>query len=475
MSDELPKGNEGPGSSARVDLPKVEVTIGTTPRFWDRNVTFVANLLGLFFGNEEETRMLAREVGEVDSYGGRLLPILNLLYAGSDLNLLVLERAPDPFLSEYFESRAGLSLPEVAILSHREYLELGNDLAQSGVSSHPVIEKIGSHATTRVDGYVTDETLSALASLLGKSTISSMAGSRRGNNKGLLHSHLEACGLPVPMTEIAEETGEVRTCLASLERAGFESAVIKAPMGASGIGMTKVDSLADCEGIANAVPEHFFTEGPCLVQGWLKPGQFGITEIRSPSVQLFLADDRIALYDVTEQILSHDSVHEGNESPPPYLGGVPGLREELLRQASLSAQWLHGEGYRGTGSVDFLVTMGEGDSFTVYVCEINARVTGATYPSVLARHFLPEGAWLLRNLRFEEALSGNELLEMLEQSGDLYLPGETEFGVLPVNFNFGTDGLIHKGQFLCLASTVRKSEELLEMAELDLPCQPDRD
>ncbi|MCB1089114.1 MAG: hypothetical protein KDM63_18910, partial [Verrucomicrobiae bacterium] len=65
---------------------------GTLPPFWDRNAVFIANLLGLFFGNEEETRLLSEEVGEVDSYGGRLIPIIDLLFAGPGKNLLVLER-----------------------------------------------------------------------------------------------------------------------------------------------------------------------------------------------------------------------------------------------------------------------------------------------------------------------------------------------------------------------------------------------
>ena len=41
---------------------------------------FFANLLALFFGNEAETKSLADEVGEIDSYGGRLIPILNLIF-----------------------------------------------------------------------------------------------------------------------------------------------------------------------------------------------------------------------------------------------------------------------------------------------------------------------------------------------------------------------------------------------------------
>lgn len=451
--------------------PEIAAHPGVLPPFWDRNAVFVANLLGLFFGNEEETRLLAEEVGEVDSYGGRLIPIIDLLFAGGGRNLLVLEREPDASLCRYFEEVAGLSLPEWLVLPHGDYVEWGRSL--NGGSESAAWHRIAGHPAGWMDGYVTDATLEVLANRMGKQTISTGSGSQRGNNKRLLHQHLESIGLPVPATVLAESPQEVAGCLRELKGRGFSAGVVKSAIGASGIGLIKVDSLN--EGAAVEIPRSFFYEGPCLVQGWLKPGEFGIREIRSPSVQMFLDDDGVALYDITEQILSRASIHEGNEAPPPYLEEWPGLRAELLRQAGEAGQWLHTQGYRGTGSTDFVVTFDEAGEFTVYVCEINARVTGATYPAVLARHFMDDGAWLLRNLRFTQPLSGAELLGMLEKSGDLYVPGKSETGVLPVNFNFGRDGLVHKGQFLCLAHSTAGSHVLLELAELDLPCEPDRD
>ena len=40
---------------------KVQDLNGTLPEFWDRRTVFVAHLLSLFFGNEEETDALSRE------------------------------------------------------------------------------------------------------------------------------------------------------------------------------------------------------------------------------------------------------------------------------------------------------------------------------------------------------------------------------------------------------------------------------
>lgn len=325
-----------------------------------------------------------------------------------------------------------------------------------------------------MDGYVTDDTLTRLARRTGLQTLSSKAGSFLGNNKRELHLFLESAGLPVVATELATTPEELGQALRQIKAAGFRSGVIKSGIGASGIGLVKVESLEDADAVTREVPDHFFFEGSCLVQGWLSPGSHGVIRVRSPSAQLFLSDDSIMIYDLTEQILSQSSVHEGNESTPPYLAERREWREELLRQAGVAARWLHGQGYRGTGSVDFLLVELEDGGADVYVCEINARITGATYPSVLARHFLPEGSRLLRNLRFETPLPGEDLIALLEKSGDLFRPGEGETGVFPVNFSAGADGLVHKGQFLCLAHSTAGSHVLLEMAELDLPCSPDR-
>jgi len=463
------------GGTHDSDSVEVVAAPGLLPRFWDRQAVFVANLLALFFGNEEQTRQLAEEIGEVDSYGGRLIPVLDLIYAGSDSNLLLLEREPDAALCRYFEETAGLSLPDRLILSHEDYLEIGRALAEDRPCESPAIEALASHPAEWIDGYVTDDTLAELAKRAGKRTISSPEGSRGGNNKRELHRHLEREGLPVVLTETAASPEEIGGCLGRLSEAGFEAGVIKSALGASGIGMVKVESLEASQAAGETVPEHFFYEGECLVQGWLEPGTFGVVDMRSPSVQVFLDDERVTLFDITEQILTRASVHEGNESPPPYLAERSDLKRELLRQADVASRWLHAQGYRGTGSVDFLAVEFDDGRTEVFVCEINARVTGATYPSVLARHFMPEGAWLLRNLRFEQPLMGEALLEMLERSGDLFVPGQSETGVAPVNFNFGEDGLVHKGQFLCLAHSSAGSHVLLGLAELDLPCQPDRD
>ncbi|MBT8038123.1 MAG: ATP-grasp domain-containing protein [Verrucomicrobiae bacterium] len=458
-------------------VPEVMVVESTArlPAFWDQNAAFVANLLGLFFDNKEEAKMLSDTVGEMDSYGGRLLPIVDLLYAGPERNLLVLEREPDPVLKRYFEEVAGLTLPEVAILPHRDYEQIGRQIRDQGVACHGLLEILRDHPAGRMDGYVTDATLAGLAGLVGMRTFSTVAGSQSGNNKWMLYEHLKSQGLPTPHTEIAEGPGDVERCLDSLRRAGYESAVVKAPMGASGIGLIKVPSLRGRGGGDPAVPAHFFTEGPCLIQGWIQAGNLGVKSVRSPSVQLFLNDDQVVIYDVTEQILSDESVHEGNESPPTYLAEHADGRGELFHQAGVAARWLHRRGYRGTASVDFLWVERNDGEFCVYVCELNARVTGATYPCVLAHHYNPDGAWLLRNLRLDTPLLGGELMELLHGSDCLWVPDGHRAGVFPVNFNTGDDGLVHKGQFLFLAPSVSESKLLLETIMMNLPCLTDRD
>lgn len=445
--------------------PLVIQTQGYTPRLWqDRQAIFFANLLGMFFGNERQIAALAREVMRPECYGARVVPIMGLLFRGGK-NVAVLEVPPDEALCRYFESDLGLKLPQVHVLPHGDYLEIGRSI-QSGVApGHGIIDKLRAHEAPFVDGFVTDPTLEQIAAVLGKRALSTSEGSRRGNNKYLLHAHLETAGLPVFDTELADSPSEVPRRLASLAARGFRHAVVKSQIGASGVGLMKAS--VDDEHIA--VPESFFHEGPAMVQGWVEKGRHGVARVFSPSVQMFLDDEAVYLYDLTEQILSHESVHQGNESPPPYLDEHPGLMEELFRQAGVAGQWLHDQGYRGTASADFLVTaLAEPGAYRAYVCEINARLTGATYPSVLARHFQPRGAWLMRNLKLAKPVSARTVLRLLDHHSDLFHPGKHR-GVLPVNVILNESGRVEKGQFLCIAPTTAECHEMLFHAERDLP------
>ena len=447
--------------------PRVVNTQGFTPDLWsDRSSIFFANLLSMFFGNEQQTRLLAQQILGAETYGGRVVPMLGLLFKGGD-NVLVLERQPDARLWRYFDEELELSLPSIRILSHREYLALGRALADGDSEvATPWMEELRGEVAAFLDGFVTDDTLAALAAWLGKATIATPAGSRLGNNKRLLHEYLERAGLPVFDTRLADSAADVSRCVAELAGSGYDSFVIKAPVGASGVGLVKLEPGMDPE---SSVPEFFFYEGPCLVQGWMRPGLHGVESVLSPSVQLFLNEDRVYLYDLTEQILSDDSVHQGNESPPPYLEQSPGLLDELFRQAGMAGAWLHGQGYRGTASVDFLVTRLEArGSWQAYVCEINARVTGATYPSVLARHYLPRGAWLMRNLRLVHPIAGDTVLGLIRAHAELFQPN-ADTGVLPINFNTNADNLVEKGQFLCLGESSDQCRDLLRRIETDLP------
>ena len=206
-----------------------------------------------------------------------------------------------------------------------------------------------------------------------------------------------------------------------------------------------------------------------MVQGWLDQDTPGIERIGSPSVQMFVDDDTVYLYDWTEQVLSNESVHEGNVSPPPYIPEHPELEEELFHQAGIAGEWLHAQGYRGTASTDFLVIGREGKAKAI-ICEINARITGATYPAVLARRFMPEGCWSMRNIQFRGALDGGQLLSLMERAAVLYRPGKDK-GILPFNFNTDAEGKVNKGQFLSLAENHKQCAELLVQAWAELPVE----
>lgn len=442
--------------------PPVIRTLNTLPPAWDRSGIFVANLFSLFFGNRGQTQDLCSEVGRLETYGGRLVPVIELMFQGPEPGLVVLEQEPDRELFAYFTEELQLQLPAMAVLPHQHYESLAADRPDPHIAG-PLLERLQQISSGWIDGFVTDESLQFLARQSGHQTLNTRQGSYEGNHKVMLHHHLTACDLPTFTTHLASTLSEIDRARAELRRAGYPRAVIKTAIGASGVGLWQLPTA----GTATNLPEYCFHEGACLVQGWLDDQIADVSKVHSPSVQLFVRPEAIHLYDVTDQILGIDSVHEGNMSPPGWLISDPDTYEELMHQAATVGSWLHGRGYRGTASIDFHVADRTGGR-EVRVCEVNARVTGATYPALLARHLAPGQAWLMRNLRFDPGLPPAQLLALLAQADLLFKPGGTR-QVLPINFNVHPQEGVTKGQFLCLAPTIEDAAALLHQAGAVLP------
>jgi hypothetical protein len=446
--------------------PQIKVMPGRLPRFWERNVLFFCNMHSIFYDNQAQAEDLMGQIYGAHSYGSRVVSILNLLFKGTP-NKILLEAPPEPNLMDYLSGDIGLSLPSFDVMDHQGYQHLVANLDEkepSGLDAS--FELLRDHPAHWVDGFVTDHVLVQLATRLGKRTISTMDGSKKGNNKYLLYRHQVEKGLPVFETLLAASVPDVGVCLDRLRDLGYRTAVIKAQIGASGYGMIKV---ATVKPRLERMPDYLFFEGPCMVQGWLDQATRGVEVIGSPSIQMFLDDQTVYLFDWTEQILSDASVHQGNMSPPPYVSQHPRLETELFRQGAIAGEWLHLQGYRGTASTDFLVIEKDGN-VEVIICEINARVTGATYPAVLARHLMPDGCWNMRNIQFRKSLTGDQLLALMDRARVLYHAG-TSSGVLPFNFNTDPDGKVIKGQFLCLAENQDRCAALLAKAWSELPVE----
>lgn len=426
---------------------QISAAPGQLPSTWERPVAFLSNIQSLFFGNDGAARALTEMVGALPSYGGRLAPVLTLIY-GNYRHLLVVDQEPSAELLSYQRSTLGLPELDLLIATPESY------------AKDAIIRQISEHESQWIDGFVTTEKMEAIAQRVGKRCVSSATGSHQGNNKFLLHFALEEMGLPTFETRVANAGCDVQECLRSLKGQGFSKAAVKAQIGASGIGLVRYDCAQD----SLSVPDYLFFEGPCLVQGWMDDSIAHVRRVRSPSVQMFIEDNNVCLYDITEQILDHESIHEGNFAQSFTEDEINDEHRELLRQSRLVGEWLWRQGYRGTGSTDFHVAETEQGNSEVRVCEVNARVTGATYPSMLARRFEPGGAWMMRNLRFDEELQPGHLIESLDAAGLLYRPGAGR-GCLPINFNTDATGNVAKGQFLFLAPTLGGIEN--QMARME--------
>lgn len=445
--------------------PQVIVRLGKLPDCWPHSTVFLANLDCIFFGDPLKTAEISNNVKGFRAYGARLLPILGLLFRG-DRNLLILQEIPPADLAAFFRDRLKLRLPEIAMIR----LPHGCGIGSLEIDA-ATMRRLAENAAEVIDGYVTDSYLETLAGRIGKRSVNTQRSCRLANDKIELNRFLVQHGLPVFDGGETGSENELAAVLDELASHGYRKAAVRAAIGASGFGMQQIDLHA-----ARRLSPSLAAEENLLVQGWIEEGQLGCQLLASPSVQFFCGEDgRVVLYDFTDQLLSNKSVHEGNMSPPISLAAEKEAREEILRQASMVAAWVAGLDYRGPGSIDFLIWRQAG-MLRVLVCEVNARVTGATYPSLLALHCNPGGAWLMRNMVFGPCLDVAAFLSFLEERGLLFLPGAGR-GIIPLNIICAENGQIVKCQLLFLDS---RPESCLTMMEdfpgiLPASCRFERD
>ena len=447
----------------------MRVRLGRPPSGWPTSAVFLANIDCIFYGDPEKTRHLRENVTGFSGYGTRMLPVLGLLHRGAG-NVLLLAEGPDPLLRSYFGETLGLALPRIIRLGPIEAETTEARLA----ANEELLHELGRLPARRLDAYVSDPFMEDLAARIGKPLLNSYRESLHANDKVRLFRFLRDAGLPVfDGGEVAPGEGLGRR-LDRLQSMGYARAVIRSSLGASGFGMSIVD-LA--ERPRPPVPDFVSKKGSVLVHGWIEEGRRATGRILSPSVQFFCHDrNRATIFDVTQQILRDNAVHEGNVSPPAFpLAPGEEVFDELMRQARLVTAWVAGTGYQGTGSIDFLVFPATG-RLHVHVCEVNARVTGATYPSLLARRFRPDGAWLMRNFGFDGCLDTARTFAVLESRGLLYRPGAPS-GALPINLIAGPGGRLTKGQVLFLDESPAACRELVERFVRAMPprCVYDRD
>jgi hypothetical protein len=445
--------------------PKVVVQLGKLPLCWQYSTIFFANLACIFFGEPLKTKEISDNVMGFHSYGARLLPILGLLFRG-DRNLLLLPEKPQPDLAAFFRDQLKLGLPEIVIVSPPH--SCGN---QALTIDTAILQRLAESAAEVIDGYVTDSALENLASRIGKRSINTMQSCLLANDKIGLHRFLQRRGLPVFDGGESDSPSELTAVLDDLAGRGYRKAAVRAAIGASGFGMQLIDLHSRRQLSASLAAEERL-----LVQGWIEEGRRGCRQLASPSVQFFCGENgQVVLYDFTDQLLSNNSVHEGNMSPPISLAAEEKAKDEILRQAAEVAAWISELDYRGPASVDFLIWRQEGE-LRVQVCEVNARVTGATYPSLLALHCNPGGAWLMRNMVFGPCMDVAGFLAFLKDKGLLFAPGAGR-GILPINTICAENGQIVKCQMLFVDSGPAGCLAMLEEFPRLLPasCRFERD
>jgi len=214
-------------------------------------------------------------------------------------------------------------------------------------------------------------------------------------------------GVPCPAG--VEDLNSIDEALAAIaqirsENPGVEKVLVKTNQGVSGLGIIKLDlgglpAPGDQREIAQldlrlkeSLDPAAYGEYEARLQraGGVVEEQISGTEIRSPSVQLFLTP----LAEV--QILStHDQLLGGEEGHN-YVGcrfpADTSYALSITEEAEKIGKRLAAEGVLGRAAIDFVVVRSNGD-WKPYAIEINLRQGGTTHP-FLTLQFLTDGRYI---------------------------------------------------------------------------------
>ncbi len=173
---------------------------------------------------------------------------------------------------------------------------------------------------------------------------------------------MAAAGIPV-----APGTAEPVTDVADAVRAAAEIGyplMVKAAAGGGGIGMSAVDGEVALRGAfetARTRAERFFGSPAILLERYVTPARHVEVQV------LGLADGRVVALGERDCSVQRRHQKVAEETPSP--GVSPQLRDRIQAAAVQAAAAV---GYRGAGTVECLVPVGEPDTF--YFLEMNTRL-----------------------------------------------------------------------------------------------------
>jgi len=233
---------------------------------------YLGNLYAIFYGDGSRTRELMGRVSGFFGYGGRLLPIVDLLYPQGP-NLLLLEQIPDPPLLDLLGGHLALSLPRFEVIEPEQASTF-----EQGLASRPdLLPQAGIQPGFWIDGFVADAELERLGHHFGLRPATTCIASRHANDKSRLRLFLESQGLPRFDGGLVHNLEDVARMGIQLRGMGYRRAALRAAIGASGFGFWPVD-LEGGDPLPD--PPHLFEHGPAQLEGRLAPGS--TASMRSP-------------------------------------------------------------------------------------------------------------------------------------------------------------------------------------------------
>ena len=347
----------------------------------------------------------------------------------------------DSFLWDYYRSLDLAKIKPKNIFYADSYLKYPS-LTKAVLADKNLIQRLKQEKFHFLMPYIESYDMGKLAGEIGAFLFRSADFTDWINNKSNYRKVLRELKLPlIPGYQTNLE--KAKRHFKELKKRGFKKVVLKKERSVSGFSVFVTEKEEDFD---QCLKDNLSEQKSFVLEGFIEDVRY------SPNFQYFITENNVEFIVATDQILEKDRVSYSGNLYPSFLIKKPAVLKTINEMSEKICGYLQTKRCFGLAGIDYIVTK----QGKVYSTEVNARINGSTFPSLIIEKLFGEDAnihWLFKTFHFKPVS-----FENLFNKFKYFIKKRGDFGVLPI----GVDLLesMGEGQFMIIS---RSSKELYDL------------